>query len=161
MAQILSLLDAPLIWQDSGGSAVITLNNLAANVGRVGARIDRGLGLLPRWYVLQGKFEKGVAGVVGQIITVGLFLSDGTNVDGNVGVADAALTATQMLACHDRPFEIVVTTISTDTPIVQSKLIEIPPMRYISVGVINSVTGLLRATANACRIALFPYHDEV
>jgi len=160
MAQILSFLDAPLIWQDSGGSAVITLNNLAANVGRVGTQIDRGLGLLPRWYLLQGKFEKGVAGVVGQIITVGIFLSDGTNVDGNVGVADAALTATQMLAAYVT-LEVVVTTTSTNTPIVQSKLVEIPPMQYISGGVINSVTGLLRATNNACRIALFPFHDEV
>lgn len=160
MASILSQIETAITFQSSGGSALLWLKNLAANTGRISARYDRGTGLMARYYLLQGKFEKGVAGVVGQIITVGLFLSDGTNVDGNVGIADGALTSTQMLAAY-LTMEVVVTTTSTDTPIVQSKLVEIPPMRYISVGVLNSVTGLLRDVHSSSVVTLFPFHDEI
>ena len=151
--------ETALTFQDSGGTAVITLNNLAANVGRVSAQVDRGAGSRASRFLLEAKFEKGVAGVVGQIITVCLFGGDGTNTDGNVGVVDAALTATQALAAFFT-LQVVVTTTATNTPIRQTCEVSLP-LRRVSVGVVNSLTGLLRATANACVVTLTPMPDEV
>jgi hypothetical protein len=157
--KVYSAFETAITFQDSSGSAVITLNNLAANTGRVSAQYDRGAGSLAGRFLLRAKFEKGVAGVVGQIIRVCVFTSDGTNIDGNVGASDAALTANQALnSFFEMP--VVVNTTSTNTAITQSCLVDIPA-RYVSVGVINSTTGLLRASANVSVISLTPIPDEI
>lgn len=158
--KIYTAIETAITFQDSGGSAVITLNNLAANVGRVSARYDRGAGSIASRYLLRGVFDKGVAGVVGQIINMYIFTSDGTNADGTVGTADAALTANQALNCFDRPYPVVVNTTSTSVKITQSFIVEIPT-RYFSIGVMNSLIGLLRASANVCTISLTPIPDEI
>ncbi len=148
-----------MTFQDSSGSAVLTLNNLAAATGRVSARYDKGSGSKSRWYMMRCKFEKGVAGVVGQVINVFIFTSDGTNADGTVGVSDAALTTSQALNALSLS-QVVVSTTSTNTAITQSFIVEIPE-RYFSIGVINSTTGLLRASANTSTISLTPIPDEI
>jgi hypothetical protein len=152
--------EAAITFQDSGGSAVITLNNLAAATGRVSARYDRGAGSIATRYLMKCVFDKGVAGVVGQIINVYVFTSDGTDADGTVGTSDAALTANQALNCFERPYPVVVNTTSTSVKITQSYIVEIPT-RYFSIGVMNSTTGLLRASANVCTISLTPIPDEI
>lgn len=157
--KVYTAIETAITFQDSGGSAVITLNNLAAATGRVSARYDRGAGSIATRYMLRAVFDKGVAGVVGQIINTYIFTSDGTNPDGTVGTADAALTANQALnAFFTLP--VVVNTTSTSVKITQSAIVEIPT-RYFSVGVMNSTTGLLRAAANVCTISLTPIPDEI
>jgi hypothetical protein len=104
-------------------------------------------------------FDKGVASVVGQVINVYIFTSDGTNADGTVGTADAALTTNQALNAF-LILPVVVNTTSTSVKITQSYVVEIPS-RYVSVGVMNSTTGLLRAAANVCTISLTPIPDEI
>lgn len=156
---IYQAIQTAIVFQDSSGDAVITLNNLAAATGRISARYDRGAGSLARRYMWRCVFDKGVAGVVGQIINCYIFTSDGTNADGTVGTADAALTANQALNYFDI-LPVVVNTTSTSVKITQSKIVEIPT-RYFSVGVMNSTTGLLRAAANVCTISLTPIPDEI
>lgn len=157
---IYTVQESAITFQDSSGSAVITLANLAAATGRVSAQYDRGAADMATRYTVRCKFEKGVAGVVGQIINVYVFTSDGTNVDGTVGTADAALTANQALNAF-LILPVVVNTTSTNTAITQSfGPLEIP-FRYISIGVMNSTTGLLRNTANANTIKLTPIPDEI
>jgi hypothetical protein len=150
--------ETAITFQDSGGSAVITLLNLAAATGRVSARYDRGAGSIATRYLLRAKFEKGVASVVGQAIAVYIFTSDGTNADGTVGTADAVLTANQAQNAY-LMLPVIVSTASTNTAITQSFEIEIPT-RYFSVGVMNSTTGLLRNTSNSCVISLTPIPPE-
>jgi len=146
--------ETAITFQDSSGSAVITLQNLAAATGRVSARYDRGAGSIATRYMLRATFQKGVAGVVGEVIAVYIFTSDGTNADGLVGTADAALTTNQALNAYLK-LPVIVNTTSTSTAITQSFEVEIPS-RYLSVGVINSATGLLLNTANASLITLTP-----
>jgi len=157
---IYQVIQTPIVFQDSSGDAVISLNALAANTGRVSARYDRGATSLARRYTLRGVFDKGAASVVGEIINMYIFTSDGTNADGTVGTADGPLTANQALDCFERPYPVVVNTTSTSVKITRSYVVEIPT-RYFSVGVMNSVTGLLRAAANVCTISLTPVADEI
>ncbi len=156
---IYTVFETAITFQDSGGSAVITLQNLAAATGRVSARYDRGAGNIATRYIWRAVFDKGVAGVVGQVINAYIFTSDGTNADGTVGTADAALTANQALNAFD-VLPVVVYTTSTSVKITRSKVVEIPT-RYFSVGVMNSTTGLLRNSANVCTISLTPIPDEI
>jgi hypothetical protein len=157
--KIYTAFETAITFQDSSGSAVITLANLAAATGRISARYDRGAGSIATRYLCRARFEKGVAGVVGEVIPVYIATSDGTNPDGNVGTADAALTTAQANnLIHVVSVYVEVTT--TNTPFIRSAVVEIPT-RYFSVGVINSATGLLRNNANSNTISFTPIPDEL
>jgi hypothetical protein len=160
-SDLLTIFGTPVTFSDSGSTAVITLNNLAANTGRVSAQVDRGAGAIPTWFTLRGTFQKGVAGVVDEVIWVYIitFNAAGTHGDGEVGASDAALTAVQAKNIPIR-FPVFVPFTSTNTDFTASY----PPFeiasRYFSVGVLNSLTGLLRAVANSCVITLTPVNME-
>jgi hypothetical protein len=156
---ILQSFGTPIVFQDSGGDADITLINLAAAAGRISAPFDRGAGSIATWYMCRAKIEKGVASVVNQVVAVHLATSDGTNVDGNVGTVDAALTAA-VAASLPLIVPILITSTSTNTAFTSSGPIWIPT-RYFSVGVMNSATGLLRNTSNSCVITFTPISDEI
>lgn len=149
----------PLTFGDSGQSAVLTMQNVAAAAGRISAQYDRGAGSIPTDFLVVAKFEKGVAGVVGHVIPIYVARGDGTFVEGNVGTVDAALTAAQAAGLL-LVGSVYVNTTSTNTAIVGVFVVNIAT-RYFSAGYINSATGLLRNTANSCVLSFTPIFDEI
>jgi hypothetical protein len=152
--------ETPITFKDSGGSAVLTLNNLAFGAGRVSAQLDRGAGSLPGLYIWRGNFQFATAPALKELVEIYLFGGDGTVVDGEVGTADAALTSDKrnnglLVGCA------VVDTVATNTNVTASGLVMILD-RYISVGVWNASAGdNLRASANTSVVTLTPVPPEI
>lgn len=152
--------ETALVFKDSGGDAVITLQNLAAGVGRLSARYDRGTGSKPRRYKWRAVIQWETAPVVGEYAEIYLAESDGTTADANVGTADAALTAGQKL---NLPLIGLVAAQTTDTAtsFVRSGYCWISE-RYFSVGVWNaSAADNMENTANASTVTFTPVPDEI
>jgi hypothetical protein len=152
--------ETPITFKDSGGSAVLTLNNLAFGAGRVSAQYDRGTGSKPGLYIWRGTFQFATAPALRELIEIYLFGGDGTVVDGTVGTADAALSTDKRN--NGRLIGVVVVdTTSTNTDVVGSGLVMILD-RYISAGVWNGSAGdNLRATANTSNVTLTPVPPEI
>lgn len=149
-----------LSFRDSGGDAVLTLQNLAFGAGRVSARYDRGAGSLPRLYHWRAIVQFETAPAVGEIVEIYLFESDGTYMDGTLGTSDAALGSDKRKN-GKLIGVIVVDTTSTATDIVASGMCLIN-QRYFSVGVWNGSAGdNLKNTANTSRVNLAPVNDEI
>lgn len=152
--------EATTTFRDSSGDAVLTLQNLAFGAGRVSARFDRGAGSKPRVYQWRGVFQFATAPIVGELIELYLFESDGTYMNGTLGTSDAALSSDKR---RNGLYigSVVVDTTSTNTDIINSGLCLIHD-RYYSVGVWNGSAGdNLRNSANTSRVIMTPYPDEV
>ena len=151
--------ETALVFKDSGGDAVITLQNLATTVGRISARYDRGAGSHARLYKWRAKMPFETAPVVGEYVSLFIAESDGTDADGLVGVSDAALTAAQ--ATNLQFIGIVkVQTTGADTAFTASGYCLISE-RYFSVGVINNTADNLQNDANTATVTLTPVPDEI
>lgn len=152
--------ESAITFKDSGGSAVITLQNLGFGAGRISARYDRGANSLPARYRWRAVMQFETAAVVGELVEIYLAPSDGTYVDGNIGTADAALT-TDKRRNLDLIGVVVVDTTSTATNITASGICYIWD-RYFSVGVWNASAGdNLENTSNASLVEFVPMPDEV
>lgn len=150
----------PIVFKDSGGDAVLTLQNLGFGVGRISARYDRGAGSKPQWYQVTSDIQYATAPQLGEFAEVYLSQSDGTLADGSIGTADAALTADKL-----RNLKLIsvneVDTTSTNTDIVSSGVVFISS-RYISTGAWNRSSGdNFRNTANTSQIILTPIPPEI
>lgn len=153
-------IETTLSFRDSGGDAVLTLTNLGFGVGRVSARYDRGAGSLPRIYHWRAVMQFESAPIVGELVEIYLYESDGTYMDGTLGTSDAALT-TDKRRNGKLIGVVVVDTTSTATDIVASGMCMVNE-RYVSVGVWNASAGdNLKNTANASRVNLTPVPDEI
>jgi hypothetical protein len=152
--------ETTLSFRDSGGDAVLTLQNLSAGAGRVSARYDRSTGSKPRLYEWRAVMQFNTAAVVGELVEIYLFESDGTYMDGTLGSSDAALGSDKRK--NGKLIGVVVVdTTSTATDIVASGMCVINA-RYFSVGVWNgSAADPLQNTSNASRVNLTPVPDEV
>lgn len=158
-SQVYRAIGTTLSFRDYGGDAFLTLQNLGFGAGRVSARYDRGAGSLPRLYEWRGVFQFESAPIVGELVEIYLFESDGTYADGTVGWTDAALASNKRKNGKLIGL-VVVDTTSTGTDIVASGLCLINT-RYFSVGVWNGSAGdNLKNTANASRVNLTPMPDE-
>jgi hypothetical protein len=152
--------ETPIVFRDSGGDVVITLNNLAFGAGRVSARYDRGAGSLAESHEVTGVFQFETAPALGEAVELYLFQSDGTYMDGTLGTSDAALTADKrrngiLIGA------VIVDTTSTATDIV-ARFQNVPiTSRYYSIGVWNASAGdNLENTANASRVIVTPMPPE-
>lgn len=152
--------ETPLVFKGSGGDAVITLANLGFGAGRISARYDRGTGSKPRLYKWRGVVQWEDNPVAGEAAEILLAESDGTIVDGVVGVADAALTAGQRTNLGIMGIvRAQAATGSVDN--VASSYVLISE-RYFSVGVWNaSAAKNLKNTANVSYVILTPVPDEI
>lgn len=153
--------ETAITFRDSGGDAVLTLQNLGFGAGRVSARYDRGAGSLARLHKVRAVIQFETAAVVGEQVEIYLFESDGTYMDGTLGTSDAALGSDKrkngkLVGC------VIVDTTATATDIVAS-WDNVPILdRYYSIGVWNGSAGdNLENTANASRIIVTPMPDEV
>lgn len=158
--QILLLPGTALTFKDSGGDAVITLQNLAFGAGRISARYDRGAGAKPMWYKVRFIAQYNTAPQTSEFAEAYLYESDGTYVDGNVGTADAALTSAKLANGKIINMNEVDTT-STATNIISSGICLISD-RYFSIGVWDRSSGdNFQNTANASLIILTPLSQEI
>lgn len=157
---ILRALGTTFSFRDSGGDAVITLKNLGFGAGRVSARLDRGSGSKSRLFHWRAVIQFETAPVVGELVEIYVFESDGTYADGVVGTADAALTSDQRK--NGKLIGVVVVDkTSTATDIVASGMCVVNT-QYFSVGVWNGSAGdNLEDTTNACRVNFVEVPDEI
>lgn len=151
--------ETPITFRDSGGSATLSLQNLAFGVGRKSAQYDRGAGSLPALYEWRAPFQFETAPALGEFVEIYLFESDGTYVDGTHTTSDAALTSDKRRNGKlIGVVEVDGTSVTTDN--IYSGLVWIY-QRYITIGVWNGSAGdNLENTANASRVILTPFPPE-
>lgn len=151
--------ETPVVWSDTAGDLVMTLNNLAAGAGRVGAQKDWGAGSTSEWYEwrLTAQFE--TAPVVGETVGVYLSTSDGTEEDGQEGGADAALgSVNSLLNMHPlRPLS--VTSVDAAHDMTVSGICRIVT-RYVSPVIHNNTADNLKAANDTCKFTLTPIPPE-
>src|SRR5512145_1777367 len=161
--KVYTVVEELITFSDSGGSAVITLQNLATVTGRLSARYDRGTGAKPSRARIWGKFQLETAGAVGEQIEVYVvnWSSHATPLgEGALGTADAALTADQRLNLGVPALIVIVDKTTTAADIIGSAIIEVAG-RYVSVGVWNATTDNLENTANASQVSIEWLPDEI
>ena len=152
--------ETPIVFRDSGGDVVITLNNLGFGAGRVSARYDRGAGSQAEPHEVIGVFQFATAPALGEAIELYLFQSDGTYMDGTLGTADDVLTADKrrngiLIGA------VIVDTTSTATNIIARFQNVSITSRYYSIGVWNASAGdNLNNSANTSRVIVTPMPPE-
>jgi len=152
--------ETPVTFKESGGTAVLTLLNLGFGAGRISARVDRGAGSKPglyRWRaVMQWENDPAAADYADIVLAT----SDGTLADGNVGSADAALTAAQKSNCE------VIGSVKAEAATGSTDRIASGTFtlldRYFSIGVWNgSATKNLKNSANVSYVSVTPVPPEI
>lgn len=135
----------PIVWSDTTGDLAITINNLAAGTGRVGARKDFGAGPQPDAYSWRFTCQFETAPVVGETVDLYLSTSDGSEEDGQIGTTDAALSAEDKLKNLLFLASLVVDVATVDIDFTVSGVVSIPT-RYVSPVVFNNTADNLQAT---------------
>lgn len=151
--------ETPIKWSDSAGDLVMTLNNLAAGAVRIGARKDWGAGSTSEWYEWRFTAQFETAPVVGETIDLFLSTSDGTEEDGQLGVADAVGDTNSIKNMH---FISSLTVTSTDAShdMTVSGICRIAT-RYVSPCVYNHTADNLKATNDTSEFTLTPIPSEL
>jgi hypothetical protein len=159
-SKVYRAVETPIVFRDSGGDRVLTLQNLGFGAGRVSAQYDRGSGSQAEPHEVIGVFQFETAPALGEAVELYLFQSDGTYMDGTLGTSDAALTADKrrngiLIGA------VIVDTTSTATDII-ARFQNVPiTSRYYSIGVWNASAGdNLENTANASRVIVTPMPPE-
>ncbi len=150
--------ETPIVWNDSAGDLVMTLNNLAADAVRVGARKDFGAGSTSEWFIWRLTVRFETVPVVGETIIAYVSWSDGTEEDGQLGTADAA-GDTNSLKNMKQIGNLKVTSTDADHDMTASGVCHIPT-RYVSPAIHNDTTDNLKATANVSEFTLTPIPPE-
>ena len=138
----------------------LTLSALAAGAGRISAQADFGAASHSEWFTWRATFQMATAGVVGETIDIYLSTSNGTNPDGEEGVADAALGSTDSLRNMHYIGSVVVDTTTINTDISASGVCRIPT-RYASVVVHNNTADALKTDTAVHGVVLTPIPPEV
>ncbi len=150
-----------ITWTDSTGTLAMTLQNLAANSGRIGARRDWGAAprsFLFAWRAIVAGFATAPA--VGDSVNIYLARSDGTLPDANVGTADAALGSVEDLAQMFYLGSIRIrSTSTTDDHVTGGRVIL--PERYCSPVWYVSSADNLENTANVHKFLMWPIPPEI
>lgn len=149
----------PIVFQESGGTTVITLLNMLTNVARVSARHDLGEGSTSEWYFWVATFQLDTTPVVGETIDLYLSFSDGMLEDGDVGIADAAITTDKLKNLHQ--IGSVVVDVATATVDMRGSGICRIPTRYFSLAVHDNTADSLENTANVNTITFTEIPPEI
>ena len=152
--------ETPVVWSDTAGDLAITINNLAAAAGRVGAQKDWGAGSTSEWYEWRLTVQFETAPVVGETVDIYLSTSDGTEEDGQVGVADAALSAADKLKNLHYIGSLVVDVATVDIDFTASGICRITT-RYVSPVIHNNTADNLQATNDTGEFTLTPIPPEI
>lgn len=151
--------ETPIVWKDSAGDLVITLNNLAAGAVRVGAQKDFGAGSTAEWFTWRLTVQFETAPVVGETVPVYLSWSDGAEEDGQLGAADAA-GDTNSIKNMKLIGVLVVTSTDADHDMTASGMCRIPT-RYVSPCIYNKTADNLAAHNDVSEFTLTPVPPEV
>ncbi len=136
--------ETPVVWSDTGTPA-LGLNDLAAGAGRVGARHDFGTGSRAGDFSWRFTCQFDTQPVLGETVDIYLSTSDGTEEDGQVGTADAALSAEDKLKNLHYIGSLIVDVQTVDIDFTVSGVTFIPT-RYVSVVIFNNTIDNLQAT---------------
>lgn len=150
--------ETPIVWSDTAGDLVMTLNNLATTALRLGARKDFGAGSTAEWYTWRLTVQFETAPVVGEIISIYLSWSDGSEEDGQLGVADVAADANSIKNMKQIGV-LKVTSIDAAHDMTASGICRIPT-RYVSPCIYNKTADNLKATNDTGEFTLTPIPPE-
>jgi hypothetical protein len=150
-----------ITFKDSGGSAVITLQNLAFGTGRISAAFDRTAGAKPTLYKVNATIQWENDPVATETAEVVVVDHDGTTIPGGMGAADAAVTVYAKLGqCNSLPLLVSAEAATGSTNRIASGFAYLGD-RYVSVVVWNgSAAKALKNTANVCVITLTPVVEQ-
>ena len=152
--------ETPIVWTDTAGDLVMTLNNLAAAAARIGAQKDFGVGSTSEWYTWRMTVQFETAPVVGEVVYVYLSTSDGGEEDGQEGVADAAIGSLESLRNMKLIGCLVVTSTDAAHDMTASGICRIPT-RYVCPVIHNATADNLKATNDLSELTLTPIPPEV
>lgn len=160
VSKILIARETPTVWSDTAGDLALTLNNLAAGAGRVGARLDLGAASTSFYFSWRFTCQFETTPVVGEVVEIYFSTSDGTEEDGQVGVVDAALSAAdkRLNLLPIGSLKVDVATVDIDFTV--SGLGEIAT-RYVSPVIFNNTADNLQATNDTGEFTLTPIPSEV
>ncbi len=147
-------------WKDSGGTLVITSNNLAAGAGRQGARHDFGTGARSPRFAWRLGVEFETQPVVGEVVRIYAKTSDGTDPDNDDGTGDAAVSAEDKLKNLTQIGSLIVDEAVVDVQMAASGFILLPH-RYFQPVIWNATADNLQATDNINVFTLTPVPFEV
>lgn len=147
-------------WKDSGGTLVITLQNLATVSGRQGARHDFGVDARSPRFAWRLGVEFETQPVVGEAVGIYAKTSDGTDPDNDDGTGDAAVSAEDKLKNLMRIGTLVVDEAIVDVQMAASGLIMLPH-RYFQPVIWNFTADNLQDTANINVFTLAPVPFEI
>ena len=144
----------------SGGTVVMTLDNLGTGAARQSAEVDRGSGAKAQRHRWRIKVQAGSSTTVGLTCSLYIGYGNGSIRDGALGASDAAVSSLEQL----RNLEFVgmaqahVTTSNTD--FIASGEFEIRERYYVLV-LVNNLGVSLRNSANVNQVLITPVPDEV
>ena len=147
----------PLLFADAAQTedVQLTLTGLVTNTGRVSARYDRGAGFTVGLYSVQLHCSLTGTNIVGAAIELYAFCSDGTNVGGEIGTADAALATDKRNNCK-LIGQLVVDQTTTNIVMTSDSYVVLIPTRYFSIGVWNATTLPLTTSTSAHGVVVTP-----
>jgi hypothetical protein len=153
--------ETPLLFADAAQTPTrqLTLTALAQNTGRVSAQHDRGATSGARLYEWRLRCSLTGTNVVGATIELYAFTSDGTNVDGEVGTADAALTTDKRN--NGKPLGLLIVDQTTTNVIMSASGVVLVTARYFSLGVWNATTLPLTTGTSLHRVTMTPLVWEI
>jgi hypothetical protein len=159
--KIYRAMQTAISFQDSGGSYVLTLQNLATNSGRLSAQVDRGAGSKPTRYKWRGIIQWANNPALVDRAEILLGESEGVFApDANKGTTDIAISegdATNLQRIGLVRAQAVAGSVNN----ISSGVVTIID-RYIQIGVFNrSTTVTLLNTVNTSKIILIPIPDEI
>ena len=159
--KIYTAIETALLFADAAQAedATLTLSALGSGVGRVSARFDRGAGSHAGLYEWRLNWSLTGTNVVAATVEIYLASSDGTNPDGQIGTADAALATDKRKNLKLAGLAIVDQT-TTNTVMTASGYIWVPS-RYISMAVWNATTLAFQTSTSLHQLYLTPVPDEI
>lgn len=151
--------ETPIVWSDSGADLVMTLNDLDNGVARIGAQKNFGAGSTADEFEWRLTVQFETEPVVGETVDVYLSTSNGTEEDGQEGVADADVGDNGSLKNMHYIGSLVVTTATVDHDMTASGICRITT-RYVCPVIHNNTADHLQATANTGEFTLTPLAYE-
>ena len=152
--------EAAISWQETSGTAVITLNNLAAGAGRQGALHDLSAAARSPRFAWRYFCQFATAPVVGEAVRIYLKTSDGTHPDNDDGTGDAAVSAEDKLRNLDQIGTLTVDQAAIGIIMVKSGFVLLPH-QWVAPVIWNATADNLVATNNLNGFSLTPAPLEV
>lgn len=152
----------PITFGDSGQTpagggtlVVLTLSNRTSGTGRISAQADLGAGAHASLFELRCRVSLTGTHVLGQPLEFYVATSDGTNPDGEVGTADAALSSDQRRVLTFVGILPVYQTTSNTTMTASFRNVYLP-QRYVQVGLWNGTALPTETSTTKHRCVLTP-----